>query len=373
MACAAGELAEIRSGDQEPRSLAWSRQLREPLPEEDEPLRHLAADALAKDLANPSQLLLRQRLGLMTAGDAKPLPDREPLELETLDTWGVRQRLVDTLAREQAPLEQLREHPEPWLHEALKAAAGRGELPLQAGGMRLLRAQWELALNALEHARSIPGEAASAGPWSLQLGELTVHGQPPKALETPAGLVLQWLVASATPNGRAQLTAWVQLLLAASTGPGVAAAHIASAGAMSLWLKAPSPARASELLHDLANVWRHGRRRPLALFAHVSPLLAEFIAAGVASAAQLTGKDRGKLEEAWSGGYMLSGDRDNADVAQLYRGTELDELLEDPGDFALWSLAKRVWLPLVQARQEVSAADTPDLVAAPAAAAQESP
>lgn len=373
MADAARELAAIRSGDQEPRSLAWSRQLREPLPAEDEPPRHLAADALASGLANPSQLLLRQRLGLMSASDAKPLPDREPLELETLDTWGVRQRLVDTLAHEQAPLEELRNHPEPWLQEALKTAAGRGELPLQAGGMRLLREQWQLALSALEHARAVPGPVAIAGPWSLAMGELSVHGQPPKALETPAGLVLQWLVASANPNGRAQLTAWVQLLLAASTGAPVAAAHVASAGAKSLWWVAPPQQRALEMIHDLTEVWRQGRRQPLALFAKVSPLIAEFIAAGVPSSARLTSKDRAKLDEAWWGGYNSPGDRANADVAQLYRGTELDELLQDPGDFALWSLAKRVWLPLVEARREVSAGETPGLVAAPAAVAQESP
>jgi exodeoxyribonuclease V gamma subunit len=373
MAHAARDLGEIRSGEKEPRLLAWSRQLREPLPAEEEPLRHLAADALASGLINPSQLLLRQRLGLMTASEAKPLPDREPLELEALDTWGVRQRLVDTLAHELAPLEQLRDHPEPWLQEALKAAAGRGELPLQAGGMRLLRGQWELALNALEHARAVPGPLATAGPWSMAMGELSVHGQAPKALETPAGLVLQWLVASANPNGRAQLTAWVQLLLAASTGAPVAAAHVASAGAKSLWLVAPQQQQALAMLNDLTEVWRQGRRQPLALFAKVSPLLAEFIAAGATQAADLTSKDRGKLEEAWSGGYNLPGDQANAEVAQLYRGTELDELLNDPGDFALWALARRVWLPLVKARQEVSAAETPGLVAAPAAGAQESP
>ncbi len=353
MAQAAHQLQEVARGAAQPLPLAWSKQLVQPLPEEEELPRHLTSQQIASGLAGVQQLLLRERLGLLGVQDSAPLPDREPLELEFLDRWSLLNGLLEEVAQETASIEELEAETDQRLHTAMQQAAGRGELPLQAGGKQLLRAQWQKALQALAQLRQVQEQAVGtgpSGPWTVDAGLAAVHASAPTTVATAHGLVLQWLVASMDPSPRSVLQAWVALLAAAAAGHGeiaILAAQIATTGEKSVWLMAPPAAEALHELRQLLELWYRARRQALPLFSAVGKKLASYIAAGKRQLADLEPKERAALAEAWHGGSFSRGDLQTAEVAQLFRGMELEELLAETGENSLFALAEQVWLPIV--------------------------
>lgn len=355
MAQAAQKLHAVERGVAQPLPLAWSKQLAQPLPEEEELPKHLTSQQLAAGIAGVQKLLLRDRLGLLAAQEGAPLPDREPLELEALDRWSLLDGLLTDLAKETASVQELEDQTEIRLERALQQAAGRGELPLQAGGKQLLREQWQKALLALEQLRQVQQQAVGpehSGRWTVDAGLAALHASAPVAVTTDRGLVLQWLGASKEPSARAVLVAWVTLLVAAAAGIAdnpVLAAQISTTADKSLWLLAPPPADALQELRGLLDIWYQARRQALPLFSSVGKKLAAYIAAGKGQLADLEPRDLAALSEAWHGGQYSRGDLQSPEVAQLFRGIELEELLAQTGEHSLFGLTERVWLPIVRA------------------------
>ncbi|MEC9314889.1 MAG: exodeoxyribonuclease V subunit gamma, partial [Pseudomonadota bacterium] len=66
-----------------------------PLPEADDSWRELTASQLARFFAHPARFLLRERLGVRLEMEDEELESREPFQLDGLESWQLRQLLLD--------------------------------------------------------------------------------------------------------------------------------------------------------------------------------------------------------------------------------------------------------------------------------------
>ncbi len=66
-----------------------------PLPEADDSWRELTASQLARFFAHPARFLLRERLGVRLELEDEELESREPFQLDGLESWQLRQLLLD--------------------------------------------------------------------------------------------------------------------------------------------------------------------------------------------------------------------------------------------------------------------------------------
>lgn len=87
-----------------------------------DPPRLVSIDALARFLESPARRLLRDRLGITPPGRRDPLPDREPMKLNSLDSYHVGELILAARLAGADP------------DEALAIAAAEGRLPLGTPG-----------------------------------------------------------------------------------------------------------------------------------------------------------------------------------------------------------------------------------------------
>lgn len=235
-----------------------------PLP----PVRALA-DHLPSDwrelytlLVDPVRCQLRWR-GVELGGDGEPVEDSEPLRLDGLGNYLLRDTLLSLLAAE----------PELEAEHALGHCRALALLPPGHSGARAFAGAWAEAsqIHALyrTHAEGrdlgrFEGRIAHAGlDWPLRLDDVDGQG----LLRRSAGDI----------NGRRQLAAWLDLLALrlARGGAGLCATLIGRDGR--IVLHAPEDAGAA--LERLLALWRQARVAPLPWFPRTSFAYAQALAA----------------------------------------------------------------------------------------------
>ena len=358
LARAVERLAAVRNGSRQAEPLGMAASAQAPLPEEEHPPQVLELSDLARALEQPHRLLLRDRLGLSVSWGTEALEDREPLELDNLQVWGLRARVLQHLL--DAPPDQ----PRASLRQALlMRLRGEGVLPLEAGAERLLDKVVAEAAGLAGGLESVPGDPEDGLSLSVQLDDgLQLIGQVQRVRRLDDRLLLQWIHPSTSTNARVQLQAWVHLLGAVASGHPAHAARIVRRNCGSetqeVWLAPPAqPEQAREILTDLAAVWRLARRRPLPLFKRTSQAVGSLLH-GLDRPLQspdVQAELREKVSAAWLGESGPNGSRgDISDrwIETFFLGYDPTEHLDDTDEGGLVDLARRVWTRVSQAAED---------------------
>jgi len=373
VADAAGVLAQVRAGQLEPQAMGLAATDRARCAPEPNPPNSVSLDELAAGLTQAQAMFLRERLQFSLPKDRAELQDREPIELDALDKWGVRDAVMQVMLDDPN-----REH-EGLVDTLTRRLQAEGQLPLQAGGRRVVLEAHEKVANLIDNFAKIAGEAAPS--TDLVRVDVTVQrgGKPwqvrvqgaPLATRTHQGLtLLEWISPSKSNKPKNLLRTWLYLLAARANGQGVAAARVVGDGdapagprgrppnrvAGAILATAVTPDQALAQLADLVAIWLDCRDRPMPLFVDTSWAYAEM-------AGKDAGKARSAVRAAWSGDgkskSFKQGEGSSTVLRALFAGWDPLEHLQsvaDPDSFA--GLAARVYVPVIEA-----------LVAGPAAAA----
>ena len=357
MAQAARLLHRIERGDQPATPLGLGSGGTLQLPPEIGLETTLELDVLLDALIVPQRTLLRDRLGLSVDREVSVIEDREPLELDTLDAWAVRHRILEHLMAGgvRATHDELTEA----LWERLR---GEGILPLRAGGRAILSDEVIRARAVATHLEAVDGHTADPLDLSVPLGDgWRLVGRVDNVRTRGEEHLLQWYTASATANERLKLRAWLHLLAARAAGHEVVGARLVgyksretgeAAGGDFLTFSGDAAA-ARARLEELVALWRLARGRPLMLFRMTSSAIADVLVTydddlGARGAwVRLTGA----VAAAWHGTREARGDVQNPWIATLFVDHDPLDHLEDDSDLGLIALARQVWLPVSRALQ----------------------
>ena len=323
---------------------------------------------LVRFFCGPTRHLLQKRLRVNLSEHDDAVQDREPLELDTLQQWGLRRSLLEEA---QAGWDL------PAVRTRLRA---EGTLPLGYAGEALL--QWEDALvrAALDGTGLWPeGTAhprAPDAPISLdvRVGGARITG----TLDSVYGGTLLSLDFG-SEDSRRWARLWIPLLVWHATTPdagrGVLAMARMSQGVPAVTLLGqPAPQDASAQLATLVDIYQQGCRRPIPLFPKASFTLAKALM-GAAATADLALLDAGlpddpaverplseahqKALDAWFGGFRSRGDVEDPYIARVFDGPcPLSDPAQAPVplDLEFGRLALATWGPLLLGRQTGRAA-----------------
>ena len=269
---------------------------RQPLPDPDCPTA-LTVDELVRALRNPSEVFLRDRLGIYLPEDDVPPPAREPLEVNTLDRHDIRTRLL--VARgggaDDAPPPGS-DTSNQAAGEVLTRLRGEGKLPVAAGAQSFVDEQDQLvrALLMKWRAQRPPGQPQAVD-LSATIHGVTLSTQVNRRTLTDNGWVIELLGVSGPERPRSRLRIWISTLLAAVVADETPVRGlylgIKSKQPDTFEVEAVSRADATKALSELIDVWRTARTRPIELFEETSAKLAQADAehpeGGVAREAEL--------------------------------------------------------------------------------------
>lgn len=308
-------------------------------------------DALIELVRRPARWFCRRRLGF-TLGDRYDLePDREPIELDNLEKWQLRNTLLD---------QALGGVPSDRRDAALVAAGG---LPPAGHGVLARRV---LGRDVGAIARRVKALIGGTLPTRLAIDVAlnTPSGRPARLVGTvlgayPAGLVL-WQAGRARADQRLEL--WLRHLARAAAGHTPAASHLVALDTHDLL--APVPGHVARgLLGELADLQERALAAPLAFFPKTSWAWLEAVRAP-------TGPGRGEpLREAqrlWQGRpsffgeAAIPGERDDAHV-QLVFDRQVGDAAFPFGDATFRGLAWQILGPLMD-RLRTLTDPTPDAV-----------
>lgn len=233
-------------------------------------------DRLVQFVTHPAKTFLRQRLGLSLRGPDEDSPDSMPIELDSLEEWGVGQRLLDhRLAGADA--------------DTCRAAeVARGTLPPHALGGLVIDAVMPKVDGLLKAVTDLT--SAQAERRSITVTEQLADG---RLLVGTIPLVLDRQLRSVTYSSLAakhRLAAWVRWLALSLARPDESfeAVTIGRFGrrVRIATITAPhntdGPRRAFVLdrLAELVDLYERGMREPLPLYAKTSCAYAEAVAGG---------------------------------------------------------------------------------------------
>jgi exodeoxyribonuclease V gamma subunit len=356
MAAAAETLRRIERGEASAAVLGLAGGGTQALPEETNRVDTLALEDLADGLLAPHRVLLRDRLGLSVSYEEAALEDREPIELDSLESWALRDRMLNGL--ENADEESSARIVE----RMLTRIGGEGALPLECGGKKLLAEEAERVRAVAHHLRDIRGEAGPAIELSVQLpeGPLLV-GRVDRVVHSGEERILQWPTASSVANERLQLRAWLQLLAARACGESVVGVRLVghasakrkkAAGTFLAFEGTEEDARC--ILADLVAVWRHARQQPLPLFRKTSHRIAAVLAAQAGDSERGGGRPSeetmpklvAEATKGWEGTRHSTGDFQDRWISTFYVDYSPIDHLDDLGEDSLLGLTRRVWVPL---------------------------
>lgn len=246
-----------------PLDAAWPTETEQPTT--------LTARTLASGLENAPRAFLEQTLGLSMRDWSAELVDREPIEIDSLDAWGLRDEVLRVLrvSPDEATLEQL-----------LDRQRALGAIPLQAGGELVLRNGLAEAQAILARAQTIDGTPVPHAPYLHQAvteaGQvLTLVAAVPEVRKAAnAEHVHVWITASNAASDKLLLEAWFSMLIARAMGEPVHSMHIVSGTEAQLFI-APEADLAHDYLNKAVALWWRVRRQPVLLVPVFSKALAE--------------------------------------------------------------------------------------------------
>jgi exodeoxyribonuclease V gamma subunit len=315
-------------------------------PAESELPKQLRADELARALENAPRSLLKDRLGLSTRYDDDDPGDREPLDIDSLDKYKVRQTVLDALlASPEAPgdLVANADDEDPLLSRIRERLRATGELPLAAGGDALIA-------SLVDEGRALRAEAEGTlrpvETRSIKIDELTLTAHVPFQLQGRVGDALAWFTARSKPSECDHLTAWLSLMVMRASGEPTQVA-VVFARSENLWLKDTADVdTASTRLRDLLAMWRRTRNEVLPLFPAFSPALASDKDSPLPLLDLLE-----KHRSAWEGAYKTKGALGDRWVTMLLGDLALEEL--ESFD-ELRKVANEVWGGALDAKTKVT-------------------
>ena len=268
----------------------------------------LALDDLIGFYRQPAAAFLERRLAMRLPGGEALIEDEEPFSLGGLESWQVRNRL----------LQGWLEGKEPERLETL--LRGEGWLPHGLPGA-LEQEKAKEAVAALG-ARLAPVLERCAAPTrletDLEIGGWRLQG----AVERYTGEgVLEFRVGRLRPQDRLGL--WIRhLAVAAQQGGAAQSCHVAEDA--TLLLASVTRTDAVQHLELLLRLFREGLEEPLHFFPRTSW---EFI------------RGNGKWRQVWEGGFQRPGEKDEAAVQLLFRNA-------DPFDARFEEQAQAIYAPL---------------------------
>lgn len=212
----------------------------------------LALDTLLAFMRNPCRGFLEQRLGVRLGYGEELDADEEPLALDTLEQWQLREALLNTVLA----------------GGSAAAASARftasGQLPHGFAGTRALARTLDSCAPLLETASAWAALDTHSQSFTLESGGLRLHG-------ILAGLRdgrLRRISASRT-HGNALLPFWINHLCGCACRLTTGSAELQCADVLHA-LPPLDPAQAREHLADLVRIYLEGQRHPLPLFPKTS-------------------------------------------------------------------------------------------------------
>ncbi|MEC9466051.1 MAG: exodeoxyribonuclease V subunit gamma [Myxococcota bacterium] len=363
---AADKVQEIRAGRSEPKHIGLTASTEELLPERTVEEQRLDLEALAKWLVTPQQQLLKERLGISLYSDDAVLSDREPVTLDNLETWTLRNALLG--ARRLDSEVEASTQAVSRMQDRLR---GEGGLPLQSGGETLLEKVDEQANATIENLHALPHALGAGVDLSLVMENgLQLYGRVERVRVRNGRQLLEWYTASSVANERARMNAWVHLLAATATGHPVDGArlvgYLSTKGdhAPGLFLRAPSSAgEAKRILQDLVSVRDRALRSPVRLFKQTSLAFAESLKnQEVSDDGQKAMREHEKsVTTAWLGTSHGRGDVSSEAISTFFADFEPWQHLDETDEWSFSALTRRVWMPLVEAGHANE--DEPELAA----------
>ena len=244
-------------------------------PPETEPPTTITARELARALENAPNAFLEKTLGISMRDKTSAIEDREPIELDDLEAWKLRDALIKIVDAGKAGSDgRIDARP------LLTRQQGEGVIPFEAGGEAVLQEELARARDIVDEAREIPGATIDAAPYVCMITvpghtPLTVTAVVPDVREEAGGTQQHvWMSASNEPKDKLKLEAWLAMLVARATGAHVVAAHVVS-GDRKFALLAPDPEAALYLIEACVGLWWRIRRQPVPLVPRFSARLAE--------------------------------------------------------------------------------------------------
>jgi len=272
---------------------------------------------LAQAWSDPCACFLRERLKLASLRGEAEADDCEPLDLNGLEAWTLRDHLVRRrLDGDTAPLH--------WARAA-------GLLPQGASGDQV----GSCALMEADALVERLGDAAPLPPLAVavSVGEVTITGVLDR--RTTAG-IRHWTAGQA--GVRHLVEAWIAHLVAQASGEH-AATQLIDQKKIHTFAAVDDPVAR---LADLLDGWRIFRTQAVPLPAKAGRALVEQERA-LCRSARATADPLSKAYAAYDGGYVGTGDRETWAVARCWG--DVDPLRE--AEFPRW--ARRLWEPLFDA------------------------
>jgi exodeoxyribonuclease V gamma subunit len=301
----------------------------EMLPEPDEAWRTVELGQFAEFFAHPARFFARRRLGLRLPKRDGVLVEREPIELDGLENYGLKAELLERrLAAEN-------------LRDAFPLVKASGRLPLGQIG----EAEYQCLCDRIErfHCRIEPflrEPLKEAPPIDMPLGKFRLTGYLPRvaadvllqfrpAVLKPKDLVRAWVqhvVWNALPrDGRER----VSILVGEETNRGRTASRFRPL------------ADASRLLEELLELYWRGLREPLKFFP-VSSLA--FVKSECRNSGRNVDPRKDPLAKArveWAGNDFRRGESDDEYFKLCFGGV-------DPLDEEFMKIARQVFLPMLE-------------------------
>ena len=272
------------------------------LPEPDPSWRQVSLGQLLGFFQHPAKYLLQQRLGLWLSNDDDKLENREPFELDGLQSWQLRQQLLNYRLQDKQ------------LAEVLPIIQATGVLPQGHVGEYVFNDQ---SSKVNEFADKLlpeyPDEFLLPLTFELNNGEFTLQGQLTNI--STAGLFNYRM---GKTKGNQLLTVWLQHLVLNCIKPDgvVCESRLITQDGDYHFLIVPD---AELILHNLLDLYWQGLYKPLPLFSNTSYRFAQASIKG--------SKSESAMHAEWQGNSFnnIAGEKDDLYHQQIYTASPLDE------------------------------------------------
>jgi len=306
----------------------------------DAPVTELSLRELGTFLVSPPAMFLRHRVGISLHGEDDPPPEWIPIELDGLAKWAIGDRALGLLARGESVV------------NVAEAERRRGQLPPGALGGQVLSGIGQEVSGLADQVAAL-----RTGPSRHVSVAVDLEGGV-RLVGTVPDVYGQGIARATYSKSKAAqvLRLWPELLAAAvaDAEAGWTARLVTKDGGWAL--RAPGPEESARILAELAALYRSGLAAPLPILANTSYEYATRRTRG----ADVSAAVRAARFGAWEARF--GPERELAEVVTLWGpDAQLDVLLaEAPRAHERWypdepsrfgALARRVWVPILSARE----------------------
>ena len=276
---------------------------KEDLIKADESSRQLSLTQLIQFFNHPARYCLQQRLGLRFEFDEQKLDSREPFSLNALQSWLLRQQLLE-----------YRLHGRDNIEEFIKATA---VLPQGNMGEQLYNNQCH-KVEQFTDTLLTPYPEKTLDPiiFELAIGAFSITGQ---LSDLSVEGLFTYRMGKA--SGRQVINSWIKHLLLNCIKPESVKCESRLFTEDKKYLF-EEVSKAKHILNILLELYWQGLQQPLPFFAKTSFVYAQAVLNGGRSNPETA------IFNAWNGNQMIAGERDDLIYQQLYSSSPLDKDFE---------------------------------------------